>query len=95
MSLKELIAFIQKADGLIAASTGPLHIAAVSGKIAIGLYPPIRPMHPGRWAPIGKKAEALVKNIYCSDCRGSLNCKCLTEISPEEVKSKLVQMIDD
>jgi len=94
LSLKELIGFIQAADGLVAASTGPLHVAAISGKTAIGLFPPIRPMHPGRWAPIGEKAVSLVKHIECSDCRGSMQCKCLSDISPEEVKTKLQQMIN-
>ncbi len=59
MNLSELIAFISKANGLIAASTGPLHIAAALGRIAIGLYSTLRPIHPGRWAPIGPKAQAL------------------------------------
>lgn len=57
LTLDEFIAFIAKADGLIAASTGPLHIAALSGIHALGLYPITRPMHPGRWGPIGKQAE--------------------------------------
>ena len=51
MNLGQLIAFISETDGLIAASTGPLHIAAALGKLVIGIFPPIKPMHPGRWAP--------------------------------------------
>jgi heptosyltransferase-3 len=57
LSLDQFIAFIAQANGLIAASTGPLHIAALSGIHALGLYPVTRPMHPGRWGPIGKQAE--------------------------------------
>lgn len=61
MNLKQFISFIAAADGLIAASTGPLHIAAALGKVALGIYPPIKPMHPpGRWAPLGKNASYLV-----------------------------------
>jgi len=59
MTLDELIAFIYKADGLIAASTGPLHIAAALGVNALGLYPSVKPIHPVRWAPVGKKAAYL------------------------------------
>lgn len=55
-SLKEFIHFIGCADGLLACSTGPLHIAAASGVHALGLYPITRPMHGGRWAPLGTKA---------------------------------------
>lgn len=59
MNLSELISLIQAADGLIACSTGPLHIAAVLNKTAIGLYPGKRPMHAGRWAPLGKNVKIL------------------------------------
>lgn len=56
MNLSEFISFINEVDGLVACSTGPLHIAAVLGKQAVGLYTNIRPMHPGRWMPIGSKS---------------------------------------
>ena len=57
LTLDQFIAFIANADGLVAASTGPLHLAALTGIHALGLYPSIRPIHPGRWGPIGKQAE--------------------------------------
>ncbi|SEO24207.1 glycosyltransferase family 9 protein [Mucilaginibacter sp. OK283] len=56
-SLPQLISFISQADGLIASGTGPLHIAAMAGINTLGLFPSVRPIHPGRWAPLGKKAE--------------------------------------
>ncbi|WDF78715.1 glycosyltransferase family 9 protein [Mucilaginibacter sp. KACC 22773] len=56
MSLPQLIGFISQADGLIASGTGPLHIAAMAGINTLGLFPSVRPIHPGRWAPLGKKA---------------------------------------
>nr|WP_294940679.1 glycosyltransferase family 9 protein [uncultured Mucilaginibacter sp.] len=59
MALDELIAFMSKADGLLASGTGPLHLAAALGIHALGLFPSTRPIHPGRWAPIGKKAQVL------------------------------------
>lgn len=59
MSLYELITFISKADGLLASGTGPLHVAAASGINTLGLFPSIRPIHPERWAPLGKKAAYL------------------------------------
>jgi ADP-heptose:LPS heptosyltransferase len=95
LSLKELISFIDNSDGLIAASTGPLHIAAALGKYTLGLYPPIKPMHPGRWAPIGKKAEYLVLEKNCSKCRKESQCACLQNISPEIVKNKLLSWLND
>ncbi|MCO5935615.1 glycosyltransferase family 9 protein [Mucilaginibacter sp. RB4R14] len=59
MTLDEFIAFIYRADGLLASGTGPLHVAAAVGIRALGLFPSLRPIHPGRWAPLGKKAEYL------------------------------------
>lgn len=56
-SLEDFITFIQCCDGLLAGSTGPLHIAAVSGRYALGLYPSRKPMDAMRWAPMGEKAE--------------------------------------
>ncbi|MFZ4401943.1 MAG: glycosyltransferase family 9 protein [Bacteroidales bacterium] len=90
LKLAEFISFIEKADGLIAASTGPLHIAAALGKNALGIYPPIRPMHPGRWKAVGKNAHYFVKDKNCSDCRKTMDCLCMKSISPEEIKDYLL-----
>jgi len=88
-SLAELLAFINSCDGLIAASTGPLHIAAALGKRAIGIYAPMRPIFPERWAPIGKNATFLVMNKNCDACRKTENCECIRAITPEAVLEKL------
>jgi heptosyltransferase-3 len=85
LSLQQFIAFINQCDVLIAASTGPLHIAAALGKKAIGLFAPMRPIHPGRWKPIGKQANYLVLNRDCSDCRKTMDCHCIREIKIMEV----------
>lgn len=85
LSLQQFIAFINQCDVLIAASTGPLHIAAALGKKAIGLFAPMRPIHPGRWKPLGKHANYLVLNKDCSDCRKTMNCHCIREIKIMEV----------
>lgn len=61
-SLNEFIAFIGKADALVACSTGPLHIAAALNKRAVGLYINKRPMHPGRWGALGGNTEIVVHN---------------------------------
>jgi len=91
MSLAQFISFINAADGLIAASTGPLHIAAALGKRALGIYPPIRPMHPGRWMPLGANADFVVQNKECSDCRNDSSCHCMLELSAELIASKIIK----
>ncbi len=90
LSLPELISFIKACDGLVAASTGPLHLAAVLGKKAIGIYSPMRPIHPGRWMPIGDKASYLSVDRTCSDCRKSSDCHCIREITAVQVMNKLL-----
>ena len=92
MNLDEFIAFIAQCQGLVANSTGPLHIAAALGKDAYGIYPPMRPIHPGRWAPLGAKAKVFVTNKKCSDCRQpGVPCKCILEISAVQLKEAIDQ----
>ncbi|MCC2548295.1 glycosyltransferase family 9 protein [Hymenobacter sp. BT175] len=87
LSLPQLLAFIAGADGLVAGSTGPVHLAAALGRYALGLYPPIRPMHPGRWAPLGAHAHYLVfDRPDCSDCRKQpAACTCIRAIASLQV----------
>ena len=89
LSLGELIAFLAKVDGLVAASTGPLHLAAALGIHALGIYPPIRPMHPGRWAPVGPHAKFFVKEIDCAACRKTNDCTCIVQIPPQTLRDYL------
>lgn len=59
MSLDELIAFIAHVDGLVAASTGPLHLAGVLNIRTIGLFSMVKPIHAGRWKPLGNNVLIL------------------------------------
>lgn len=81
MSLPEFIAFINQCDGLVANSTGPLHIAAALGKDAMGLYAPLRPIDPRRWAPLGPNAQYFVLDKNCADCKDNKTpCSCIMNI---------------
>jgi len=90
LTLEKLINFINSCDGIVAASTGPLHIAAALGKRAIGIYAPMRPIFPQRWAPVGINSDYLVLDKECNDCRHSTDCACIRSIRPEEVAEKLM-----
>ena len=83
-TLKEFIDFVGQCDGLLACSTGPLHIAAASGLHCLGLYPKTRPMHAGRWAPIGEFAETMTEKTESKS-------KYLEGISVEEVRSHIMK----
>ncbi|MEM8966575.1 MAG: glycosyl transferase, partial [Bacteroidota bacterium] len=62
--------------------TGPLHIAAASGIYTLGLYPDKRPMHAGRWGPIGIKANYI-------ESSSAKNAADLTDISVEHVYQRI------
>jgi heptosyltransferase III len=88
-SLGQLIAIINKADALVAVSTGPLHIAAALGKKAIGLYAPKRSISALRWGPLGINASYLVVNKKCNKCSSVVACECIKAISPQQVMEML------
>lgn len=91
MSLGQFISFINACNGLVANSTGPLHIAAALGKDAMGIYPPMRPIHPGRWAPVGAHAKYFVVDKYCEDCKGNrVPCICIKSVPPVSIKKALM-----
>jgi len=54
-TLSELITFLSKCEAIIGCSTGPLHLGSILGLITVGIYSRTKPLHPGRWRPLGKK----------------------------------------
>ncbi|MBC7446775.1 MAG: glycosyltransferase family 9 protein [Hymenobacteraceae bacterium] len=92
LTLSELLAVLREADALVASGTGPLHLAAALGRRAVGLFPPLRPIHPGRWGALGERAVSLITpaRTSCNDCVGRpAACHCLPEISPAQVAAAL------
>lgn len=85
MSLAELLTFIKSCDVLVAASTGPLHLAGLLGTKAIGLFSSRRPIHPGRWQALGENSLALVNDENCLKCKKGEACSCIEFISVEDV----------
>lgn len=85
LSLSQFIAFINKAAALVAASTGPLHIAAALGKCAVGLFPSQRPMHPGRWMPVGTNAHVVMMKEHCTKCGNTYSCVCSDNTNADDV----------
>ena len=94
LELDELIAVLHASNGFVGGSTGPLHIAAGVGIHALGLYPARRPMHPGRWAPLGPRAEWLAASEHCERC-GRGECNCMRSITPAMVQARLEAWTDE
>jgi ADP-heptose:LPS heptosyltransferase len=95
LDLAQLIALLARVDGIVAASTGPLHLAAALGRHALGLYPPTPPMHAGRWAPLGPRAEYLSINDPCdahvlSGSPLEIGCECMRGITVDDVKARVL-----
>lgn len=87
LDLKSFIALIDSCEGLVAASTGPLHIASAMGKKAIGLYSNRRPIHPGRWAPVGTNSRAIT---YDGNSLNQFADEDIKKIKPELIKDLLL-----
>jgi ADP-heptose:LPS heptosyltransferase len=95
MTLKQFMSFIEQCNGLVASGTGPIHLAAALGIDAMGIFPPIRPVHPGRWRPVGPKAKVFVMDKNCMDCkRNPASCHCMGEINALAVKNYLDETSD-
>ena len=90
INLAQFISFIKAADGVVANSTGPVHVAAALDKDVIGIYPPLKPKDPGRWGPIGTNAQVMVLNKDCTDCRLTRDqCACINAILPADLQFRL------
>lgn len=90
MNLTEFISFISNCNGLVASGTGPLHLASAEGISSFGIYPPIHPMHPRRWAPLGERVKVFVLNKDCNLCKDNKNsCHCILDVKPFWIKEAL------
>jgi heptosyltransferase III len=94
-SLREFIQFIAHADGLIANSTGPMHMAAMLGIHTLGLFPITKGMDINRWAPLGEKAEVIIANPNCQkpSCIAVRDCFCMESITVDQVKAKILNWL--
>ncbi len=86
-TMDELVALLAGADGVLAPSTGPLHVAAAVGTRTAGLF-----RHPdtswdvSRWHPLGPRATALTPPTPCTTCaRLGPRCTCVREVTPAMV----------
>jgi ADP-heptose:LPS heptosyltransferase len=93
--LTTFITLIAHCDGLVANSTGPLHIAAALGIHALGLFPITKGMDIKRWAPIGAKAEVITADANCQNasCVGKNDCVCMESITVEHVKNSIINWL--
>ncbi|MCH9633628.1 MAG: hypothetical protein S4CHLAM7_03590 [Chlamydiae bacterium] len=95
LSLRELISLISEADGLLAASTGPIHIASLFATHTLALFPKQKIMGPEVWAPKGENSDFIQSQLVCSSCQKKLTdfnrklCQCMEGITVESVKKHI------
>lgn len=89
LTIDELCWLIHESTALVACSTGPLHLAGMIGIRAVGLFSPKKPIHPGRWKPLGAQSTALVFDEDCATCHANQPCNCIELISPKKVLAAL------
>jgi ADP-heptose:LPS heptosyltransferase len=99
-TLPQLLAFIAAADGIVSANTGPVHLAAVLGIHALGIFPGRDTLNGKRWFPLGPKGEALQavescpRNAKCDLSFGG-PCQCTTSITPQMVYERVIAWSND
>jgi len=76
---------IAAAAGLVACSTGPLHIAALMGKAAVGVYAPKPLISQQRWGAIGPACTNLQLPGPCETVCSNRDCACMRAITPDAV----------
>lgn len=83
-SVRQLIALIQHARIFIGGDTGPTHIASCMGIPTIAIFGPKDPVV---YAPYGRNALVVRKDIPCSPCekRSCGHVTCIHAIAPEDV----------
>lgn len=77
--LADTIALLDQCDGVVAPSTGPMHLSVALGKTVVTVFPPIKVQSAVRWGPYGvpigtnlgiepdDKASVLVPDVNCGE----------------------------
>ena len=89
--LAGFVAVIGVAHGLVAGSTGPMHVSAALGMPTLGLFPPIKPLDIGRWGALGVRAQSISAQQRCATCTGVATCTCMHSITPAQVAGIIAQ----
>lgn len=99
LPLAQFSAFVALCDGLVAGSTGPLHLAAALGIRTLGLYQSRRG-DLRRWQPVGGDVTVLHSATRChgeprpGNARHGHPCPCILALAPERVAGHVQTWFD-
>ena len=68
LDLGDLVALIDRAEVLVANSTGPIHVAAGLGKFVVGFYSRSPACSPVRWGPYTDRKAVFTPTLDCTGC---------------------------
>ena len=93
-SLKALVNTLAGAHLVVAADTGPAHIAAATGVPTVTLF---GPKDPGVMAPLGRHTRAVRAGVRCSPCRlrACPDPICMSELSVDAVESEALALLEE
>jgi heptosyltransferase-1 len=92
-SLAELGALLARARVVVAADTGPAHLAAVLGAPVLTLF---GPKAPAIYAPRGPRSAVAWKQVWCSPCplRRCADPACMTALRVDEAWPAVARLLD-
>lgn len=98
INTEELLTVLKNSCGVLAPSTGVLHLAASLNVPSYGIYSPIKVQHPKRWAVRGEKISISLPLTVVSDgCPATFKClkencpkyNCMDEIHPATILNSI------
>jgi heptosyltransferase-3 len=93
LTLGELIALFKLSSLFIGNDSGPMHLAASAGTPVVALFSRARE---DRWGPVSDRSIVLRGEEPCPECerdKCSFGFKCITTLSPGDVKSAVEKLI--
>lgn len=92
-SLTAVAGIASRAALFVAADTGALHLAALTGTPTVGLF---GPKDPRIYGPRGPRTAVVFKGTDCSPCpkRSCANPICMSDIEPEDVLEAALPLLD-
>lgn len=90
---RHLAAFLSTAQVVVAADTGPLHLAVAAGVPVVGLY---GPKDPTVYGPYSEFSRVVRSAVPCAPCilRSCAHAICMQTIAPSTVAARVEELLD-
>jgi ADP-heptose:LPS heptosyltransferase len=92
-TLEQYMQRIASSAGLVASSTGPLHMASLLGQACVGLFPPKQGVNQVRWGGMSPAGANLQLSQDCEKTCSNHDCDCMRALSPALVWQALQQQM--